>query len=444
MAEQNVPAQVRLDNCDGFTRVRGVHETNEQRHLNLLIKRSGDRYRLCVQACPGLEPAFPSGLGESDIELTPAALWGSVQRVRAEWRRRVIDARRGNEFVFQRAWDFSTDPSLIRECLPALAVAGMDLFNDIFFPSRSLAQPEAYRALTAMGEALRDLSGSNRLLMRVTSDEFYAPWNLIYSKPLKDMKDGSDAVPEGFWGYAHMVEHVPERAMRGTDLGVDQPVRASLFLDTSIDSALQVDCNKVLEAELANYGTDALSLARSTTSREMMDTLGLSLDQHILYFCCHASVDGDGTRINIDDAYLTLTDRDFRIAPSRLNGWLGRNLFKNGPVVFLNACQTGQMNSLFYQGFVPAFMDRQASALIGTQTEIPAIFAGQFARQFFARFFAGGTGNTAGRVLFDLRRAFFDEFNNPLGLLYSIYRGADVHLLNAVPPRPTTSAVPSS
>jgi len=58
------------------------------------------------------------------------------------------------------------------------------------------------------------------------------------------------------------------------------------------------------------------------------------------------------------------------------------------------------MNSLFYQGFVPTFMRRRASALVGTQTEIPA----DFARRLLARFLAGGRDNIAGRVLLDLRR----------------------------------------
>ena len=58
------------------------------------------------------------------------------------------------------------------------------------------------------------------------------------------------------------------------------------------------------------------------------------------------------------------------------------------------------MNSLFYQGFVPTSMSRRASALVGTQTEIPAVFA----RRLLARFQAGARDNIAGRILLDLRR----------------------------------------
>jgi hypothetical protein len=105
----------------------------------------------------------------------------------------------------------------------------------------------------------------------------------------------------------------------------------------------------------------------------------------------------------------------------------------------LNACQGAQLNSVFYQGFANTFLSRDASAVIGPQTEIPAVFAGEFARRFLDAFFAGGRdrdGNLVrqvGSILWDLRREFLDRYNNPLGLLYSLYRGADVFLPTALP-----------
>jgi hypothetical protein len=433
MPDLQVQPTTVVDNSSGLMSVRGVHESNETRDVNLLIQRKDGQFRLKVQPSHALESAFPDALRESDIPLTPAELWGAVQRCRDAWRTNVIDAQRNKELLFQRYWDFAADSRVLDGRLGPLALAGFELFSSIFFPVAAIADPEPYRVLTATGEALQKLTRSGSLRIRVTSDEFYAPWNLIYTG-LKDKLAGSDAVKRGFWGYAHLVEHVPERGVRGTDLEVDPPVRVALYLDAQIDTKLRVVCNQAIEGELKLYeGNGALRVARSTTSKEMLESLEqLPLNAHVLYFCCHASVEGDGTRLSVDDAYLALTDAAYRIGPSRLHVWLGQNVFTNGPIVFLNACQTAQMNSLFYQGFVPAFMNRRASAFIGTQTEIPAFFAGEFARRFLRRFFAGGSQNIAGRILFDLRREFFDTHNNPLALLYSIYRGADVFLRDAL------------
>jgi hypothetical protein len=432
MPDLHVLPRIAFDNSAGLNVVGGVHETNRPRDINLVIQRKGETFCLKVVTSTALSSAFPDPLRESDVPLTPAKLWGAVRRCRAVWRTNVVDARRGSEYLFQKYWDFSNDASALESCLGSLAVAGSELFNDIFYPVEVVDDKQTYAVLTGTGDALRALARKQSLWIRVTSDEFYAPWNLLYSAELSDKRDGKDAVLDGFWGYRHVVEHVPERAQRGTDLKISAPIRAALYLDTEIDKDTEVACNQVVEDELSGYGAQALNLDRMTTSAEMMRSLVRPLTQHLVYFCCHASLEGDGTRIDAEDAYLALTDRDYRIGPSRLNSWLGQSLFTSGPVVFMNACESGQMNSLFYQGFVPTFLNRRASALIGAQTEIPAVFAGQFAKSFLARFFSGGSNNVVGQILFDLRRNFIDVQKNPLGLLYCVYRGADVHLASAL------------
>jgi hypothetical protein len=96
------------------------------------------------------------------------------------------------------------------------------------------------------------------------------------------------------------------------------------------------------------------------------------------------------------------------------------------------------VNSTFYESFGRVFLSRQASAVIGPQTEVPALFAGEFARCFFEEFFQGGSDNSLALVLHRLRRKMWDQYCNPLGLVYSLYRGADIFL-----PRPIESVAPS-
>jgi hypothetical protein len=77
--------------------------------------------------------------------------------------------------------------------------------------------------------------------------------------------------------------------------------------------------------------------------------------------------------------------------------------------------------------------------VLGTVTEIPAVFAGRFPQCFFDEFFQGGIDQSGkalrsvGHVMFELRRRFLDVHNNPLGLLYTVYYGADAYLEKAMP-----------
>lgn len=415
-----------LDQTDGFTNIRGVHETNQWRRIHLIIDRKSDDrtkdcFRLRVQS--DLFDAFEDEW-EADIPLTPELLWGVVQRCRQKWHDEAVFFKEKEVYVLQQTWDFSREPQITTGLLPKLAIAGSILFQKLFSLDGQGGGPEGDK-LRKIGRKLADLSRKHSLWIRVTSDEFYAPWNLIYSASLR--VDGSDAEADGFWGYKHLVEHVPRTGCRGNELCPNQPLQVALQLDEGIDSSLGVQCNVVIENLLKAYDLSVIPRNRSDILAMALRTAPL-LDQ-VLYFCCHATSEGGTTKLRIDDGYLELTDKQ-HITTGDLDFWMATNQFEHGPVVFLNACEAAQMNSVFYQGFARTFLSRRASAVIGPQTEIPAVFAGEFARAFLEQFFAGGRQNQIGQVLFRLRREFLGQHKNPLGLVYSVYRGADVFLPN--------------
>jgi hypothetical protein len=98
-------------------------------------------------------------------------------------------------------------------------------------------------------------------------------------------------------------------------------------------------------------------------------------------------------------------------------------LLPGAPLVFINACESAEMSPLFYDGFVPYFMAKGARGVIGTECEIPALFAAEFAPRFFDRFLAGD--ESLGEVMHALRREFYEQHNNIMGLLYAAYCDAD-------------------
>ncbi len=92
------------------------------------------------------------------------------------------------------------------------------------------------------------------------------------------------------------------------------------------------------------------------------------------------------------------------------------------PLVFINACESGELTPTFYDGFVPYFLAKGARGVIGTETKTPGLFASEWAKAFFDDFF---TGKPLGQVVLDQRRRFLAEHNNPLGLLYGIHCDTD-------------------
>jgi hypothetical protein len=427
-------AKVVNDRSNGFSTLRGSRTTNRRRDINLIIKPSGSTFEIRVQT--PLQSFDTKTSWEDTLQLTPQSLWGAAQIARHAWHEVAVDLKIGNAFPLQERWDFSNDAGLRAKLLPRLALAGSILFRQIFFP-RDTTDRNKFQRLREIGNILQKESNEKSLWIRVTSGEFYAPWNLIYSKDLAD--DGSDATPEGFWGYRHVIEQAPGDGSLEPDPQFDHPLQIGVQMDENIDSKLNVPCNAPVLALLDSYADGAIHKETRNNSAVFKKALGAAcLLDDILYFCCHAVAEGDNTTFRMGESQFSLTD-GVAITPAEMDLCLKENVFQRGPIVFLNACQGAQLNSVFYQGFANTFLSRDASAVIGPQTEIPAVFAGEFARRFLDAFFAGGRdrdGNLVrqvGSILWDLRREFLDRYNNPLGLLYSLYRGADVFLPTALP-----------
>ena len=95
------------------------------------------------------------------------------------------------------------------------------------------------------------------------------------------------------------------------------------------------------------------------------------------------------------------------------------------PLVFINACESGELRPEFYDGFIPYFMAKGARGVVGTECKTPAIFASEWALRFFPRFL---DGEPLGDLFLELRREFHTKHGNPLGLLYNVYCDADTRI----------------
>src|SRR6185295_11818841 len=127
-------------------------------------------------------------------------------------------------------------------------------------PTEEDEKSTKYSRLREIGKVLRGQSLKQSMWIRVTSDEFYAPWNLIYSHKLENPFTGEDARIDGFWGFQHLIEHVPKSGGQGNEFVFARPLQVGLQLDQTIDQSLNVRCNAVVQSELDCYAGSDLKL----------------------------------------------------------------------------------------------------------------------------------------------------------------------------------------
>jgi CHAT domain-containing protein len=425
-----IKTRILFDGTDGFSRIGGVRETNAERQLNLVIEEHGNAHRLSVVTTdPELVEAFGEHT-ECVLPVTRSQVRSEAQICRSTWREHVVDRKTQHGLVFQRYWNFQDAPSHLDAVLPRLAEAGQRLFLAIFRPSDDDDSPNA-AVQRHIFDVLRSFSPTRRLRIKITSDTFFAPWNMVYTGAVH----GEPISKEQFWGYQHVIEHVPKRS--GTQANeLDQqprPLQLGVYVDTEIDRTLKVDCLAPVMKQLDTYAPAGLLRVQREHKDKLKEVLVGPRDDHILYFCCHAEQEGDGD-LRDKPSRLRLTDPtdDGWITPSDIRSWMDVRSLCRHPLVFLNACGGGQFTSTFYSGFGDTFLQKGACSVIGPQTDLPAIVGGEFATRFFTRFFQGGPANRIADILAEERRLLFDNHHNPLGLLYSLYRGGDVFLHKAL------------
>jgi hypothetical protein len=87
------------------------------------------------------------------------------------------------------------------------------------------------------------------------------------------------------------------------------------------------------------------------------------------------------------------------------------------------------MSSRFYTAFGPPLLRKGANCILGPQIDVPAVFATEYAMRLFSDFLRPET--RLGDVVQQLTRKFIDDYQNPLGLIFSLYRGLDSRLVEA-------------
>jgi pimeloyl-ACP methyl ester carboxylesterase len=307
------------------------------------------------------------------------------------------------------------------EALHRLARAGWSLYNNLFLRERD---PSAM----LLGERLRELAERNTLKVQIISRELLLPWGVLYLSEEPPRKDNIEW--ERFLGFKHIIEHIPlQRQMTTLDSTI--PSQPRLAVGVNVDPDIDQEMRTTLIQDQLGYWkaleerTGAQVAVRQTEEEVLGALRDPATADQILYFFCHAKAgqlsDPGGPKSSSlrlsGNKLVTLQTLEFEAASSA---------FQGSPLVFINACESAELSPLFYDGFMPYFTSRGARGMIGTECEVPAIFAAEWAHRFFDRFL--GTERPVGQVFLELRRDFYQKHNNLLGLLYALYCDEDTRV----------------
>lgn len=274
---------------------------------------------------------------------------------------------------------------------------------------------------------------------------FVFPWSVLYPPPA----NGDTINPLNFWGARFQIEQV-FKGSKQDRLG-EEPINVVFALDKAFGDA-------VLETDMFNDYVAASGgklLVTDPISDETALEAGLRLKPaaHFVYFFCHGFAPSSPElrvdlvrlmREEIDklpdaekaalDTLLTMFSApgeepwihigDSQIKESRLTRL---NFFeRRQPIVFLNMCQSADLLPSMTSGLVRVFLKKSASAVIGTESPMTAVFAHAFAKRVLDDLF---NDTDVGTALWNARRYFLSsDVRNLLGLAYTLYGRATVRL----------------
>ncbi|MFI1395259.1 hypothetical protein [Streptomyces sp. NPDC020681] len=349
---------------------------------------------------------------------------GHIRELRKTWVDNTfkyeVETPDGISLPFQEKYDLSNEhEDLTSDVRINLAKAGYKLFNLIFSP-RDNGLKDIRRVLI---KALR----SECCVLHFDSQDLYAPWTMLYVPPGSDddIRDPKFDWPlEGFLGYRHWIQH----QLHDGDLETKLPLRAGNRMDVGLNVDTRIDIGKSEENKLVGplekfvQGLTSANPTKRSTKPDLEKAIAFGeCDDHFMCFCCHAVVSDVGADPEMHHARMELSD-GIEINTGDFETWLSSRQLPNS-VVFVDACQGGQMESMFYRSFGRTMLQNGANCLIGPQLDLPTSFAYQYTTRFLEKFIVPQT--CIGDITRELAREFADRHSNPLGLMFTIYRGLD-------------------
>jgi hypothetical protein len=385
-----------------------------RRDINLTVFNMGGSFQLVMTGPVGATASLPLSLPQLD-------------QMTVQVRNALLEIVNTKDSQMDNVYQINLDiPQAIQKASALrLATEGWRLYQRIFFG------PAADQQTKNLGLKLRELAGGvDTLNIQIFSKEFTLPWSVIYMAD-NCPRNEDEVDPEMFLGLKHVIEQIPlqpDLRILDSRMQSNGGIIVGLNLDTDIDISMKspIIADQIQFWEQAHQnGQATVTIRRSGTEVQLALEKAADTPDQVMYFNCHAVsrslAEGEGP-----DASALVFSNNQRLSLGDLYTFAGPDIpFKSSPLVFINACQSAELSPLFYDGFVPYFMAKGARGVIGTECDTPALFAKEWAKVFFERFLQGGA---LGKIVLDLRKEFYLNHNNILGLLYALYVDGDTHI----------------
>lgn len=378
------------------------------RSLTLWIDYKGEGFKVSVLG-PNENVNFMIPLQLHELELAIAKAREALKA--------IVDTPDGNTLAYQQRIDISAATN--NKTLPLLARAGALLFQTIFM------HPGSNQVAKDFAKRFRALAQGDPIHIQIVSKQMMLPWGILY---MAEKFDVNNIQPELFLGLKHIIEVAPMEPNMDFPTGIaSQPqLNVSLNLNQEIDKQMGFPLIKnQIQYWNAKQSKGGVKLTTRTRGSDVVDALAdENTPDQIAYFYCHAV----SKNLNEGGANASTlqfgANQNVTLEDLLLSAPLETRL-KGSPLVFINACESAELSPLFYNGFMPYFVDKGARGMIGTECPVPALFALDWAGKFFDAFLGG---NALGQIFLDLRREYFFNHNNILGLLYAVYCDADTRI----------------
>jgi hypothetical protein len=331
-------------------------------------------------------------------------------------------------------------PEVYETYLAALVRAGTLMFRTLFFG------PDATQELKDLGRALQDLVARTRpLWLEVVAQNPVVPWHLL---AFPDPADPAAADSSHLLGLRHRVTYLPRRRStrrtppsRNLRAG-DGPLRVVLAVNRDIDEH-DGGQRDLVKSQLAAWqqrvdGAGGALAVAVPPEREVLDVLVHNTQPaELLYFFCHAYPDPNPGRLGPRAACLELTGGHRVSLEDLIQRGPVEHEFDPAPLVVLNACASAVPASSVYASFLPQLLGWGARGVIGTEADVPPVFAAAWAKDFFSRVL---DGVPLADAAFELTRDLVERHRNLLGLVYALHCDGRSLVRPAIPRAPRAHA----
>lgn len=284
-----------------------------------------------------------------------------------------------------------------------LAALGNNLYRDLF--------PEPLKAEYA--RTIRTRFDGKSLL--ITSDEPWIPWEMVRPAAV------DEATGEVLYDDPPLCEKFClSRWLTGRGAPDQLAMKAGAWVAPP-GSAPEAEAENRYFQELHRRQWQVKLAGPLTRAAEVQAQLA-SRGVHLFHFACH----GNFEVVNPENSMLKLADGYF--SPAQIDTQARASLTAGKPLVFLNACHSGEIGFALtgVGGWAVAFFQAGAGAFVGSQWEINGKLAAQFAQEFYNRLWGvngfEGRPQPLGQAFREARLALkaLDEAN-PTWLAYVLY-----------------------